>query len=265
MSEGTRMPMDYELYDRLAGTWWDDSQWLNLLRSAVNPARFGYMRRILLDELKIDPAGKRTLDVGCGGGLLAEEFARLGFAVTGIDPSEPSLETARAHAKESGLAIEYVFGFGEDLPFDDGSFEILYCCDVLEHVKNLDQTIGEIARVLEPGGVFLYDTINRTLRSKLVMIKVFQDWDSTRLVDPGLHDWTMFIKPSELRSCLATHGLEERDLVGIAPDASPVALFRALRKRRRGEIGYAEFGHTMKMAESRDTSTSYAGYAVKSG
>ena len=92
------MPVDNHLYARLADTWWNDNSVLSLLRTSLNPARFGYMRRVLIGELGIDPRGKTALDIGSGGGLLAEEFARLGCRVTGIDPSTESLETARSHA-----------------------------------------------------------------------------------------------------------------------------------------------------------------------
>src|SRR5215210_7869295 len=127
------MPVDNQLYDTMADSWWDESGLLHYLQG-LTPVRFGYMRRILVEELKLDVRGKRTLDVGCGGGLLAEEFARLGCAVTGVDPSEGSLEAARTHAREAGLSIDYRQGTGELLPFADASFEIVYCCDVLEHV-----------------------------------------------------------------------------------------------------------------------------------
>src|SRR5215204_5006056 len=156
------MPVDNQMYDRLSDTWWEDDGFLNVLKSALNPSRFGYMRRILTEDLGHDPKRLRILDVGCGGGLLAEEFARLGCAVTGVDPSTDSLEVARAHAREGGLDIDYREATGDALPFADGEFPAAYCCDVLEHVDDVGRTVAEIARVLQPGGVFLYDTVNRT-------------------------------------------------------------------------------------------------------
>lgn len=257
------MPVDNHLYDTLADSWWDESGLLHVLRG-LNPARLGYMRRVLTGDLGFDLHGKRTLDVGCGGGLLAEEFARLGCAVTGVDPSEKSLEAARAHALEAGLAIGYRQGVGERLPFPDGAFEIVYCCDTLEHVDDLDKVISEISRVLKPGGVFLYDTLNRTFRSWLFMIKIFQDWDSTRLLPPDLHDWRRFIKPGELLAKLAGNGFENGDLTGLAPGANPVRAIRILRARKRGEISYLEAMRRLDVRESRDLGVLYAGYAVRS-
>jgi 2-polyprenyl-6-hydroxyphenyl methylase/3-demethylubiquinone-9 3-methyltransferase len=258
-----RVPVDNELYDRLSDTWWDEDSNMAILRTAVNPGRVGYIRRILLDELKLDPKGKRALDVGCGGGLLAEEVARLGFRVTGVDPSEPSLETARAHAREEDLDIEYLAAVGEDLPFDDATFDVVYCCDVLEHVESVDLTVAEAARVLKPGGAYLYDTINRTLRSRLITIGLIQEWGPTRFMEPDVHDWSMFIKPRELAETLRRHGLEPRDTVGLAPSGNPLSLLRNLRRRRKGEITYAELGRRIAMRESHDRSNQYAGHALK--
>jgi 2-polyprenyl-6-hydroxyphenyl methylase/3-demethylubiquinone-9 3-methyltransferase len=257
------MPVDNQLYDRLGETWWDDDSLLGLLRTSINPGRFGYMRRILTRELGIDPQGKAALDVGCGGGLLAEEFARLGCRVTGVDPSAASLETARGHAAASGLDVEYVEGAGESLPFEDGSFDVVYCCDVLEHVHDLQRTLHESARVLKPGGVYMYDTINRTRRSKLVLIKLFQDWKSTAMMEPDLHDWDMFIKPGELAAALGHAGLDNQDVQGIGPARNPISMVRDMRRRARGEMTFAEFGNRNKMREQRDRSLLYAGYAIK--
>src|SRR4029077_14954625 len=140
--------------------------------------------------------GSHALDVGCGGGLMAEGGTRLGFRGVGIDPSAGSIATAEAHARASGLEIEYHVGRGEELPFSDGSFDLVYCCDVLEHVAEPERLIAEASPVLRAGGVYLFDTINRTIPSRLVMIKLFQDWGPTRFMPPKLHDWRSFIKPS---------------------------------------------------------------------
>ncbi len=257
------MPVDNAIYDRLSRSWWEeDGSGLAVLRTGLNRVRFGYLRRILTERLGVDPAGLEVLDVGCGGGLLAEEFAALGARVTGVDPSVDSLAVARTHARESGLAIDYREGVGEQLPLADSSFDAVYCCDVLEHVDDVGRTVREIARVLRPGGTFLYDTINRTLRSRLLVIKLSQEWRATRWAEPDTHDSSKFIRPLELERELAAAGLDARDRVGIAP-ANPFTAVRAMRDRARGAITYGEMGRRLRLRESRDTSGIYAGYAVK--
>jgi 2-polyprenyl-6-hydroxyphenyl methylase/3-demethylubiquinone-9 3-methyltransferase len=256
------LPVDNALYDRMADGWWNEQGFLHAL-AALNPARFGYMRRVLLEELRLAPAGLRVLDVGCGGGLLAEEFARLGCAVTGVDPSEESLAAARTHAAGQGLAIEYQRASGEALPFADGSFDVVYCCDVLEHVTDVDQVIGETARVLAPGGTYFFDTINRTLASRLIVITLLQECRWTALMPPRLHDWHMFIRPAELRGELERRGLVPGGLAGLKPRANPFRVVRALRRRRRGLASYAAAVREMDLGESRDTSVSYIGFARK--
>jgi 2-polyprenyl-6-hydroxyphenyl methylase/3-demethylubiquinone-9 3-methyltransferase len=256
------MTTDNTLYDRFADTWWDEREWLFML-TALAPARFGYMRRVLLEELRLQPAGLRALDVGCGGGLLAEEFARLGFTVTGVDPSEASLATARRHAEQQGLRIEYQVAEGEALPFDQASFDVVYCCDVLEHVRNLDQVIAEAARVLRPGGIYLYDTINRTLASRVTAIWVLQKWSWTSIMPPDLHDWKMFIRPDELLRLLKRYGLRPAGIRGLKARANPLRILRALRDRKRGRLSYVEAFARLNIGESDDTSVQYAGYARK--
>ncbi|MEA2637112.1 MAG: 2-polyprenyl-6-hydroxyphenyl methylase / 3-demethylubiquinone-9 3-methyltransferase, partial [Chloroflexota bacterium] len=147
------MPVDNNVYNAPGDIWWDEHQPLNSIRTAINPARLDYFTRVLR-ELSVDPAGKTVVDIGCGGGLFAEEFARLGAAVIGVDPSASSLDTARAHAAAMGLSIDYRAGTGEHLPLDDASVDIACCVDVLEHVTDVDAVIAETARVLRPGGVY---------------------------------------------------------------------------------------------------------------
>lgn len=234
-----------------------------MLRTMLNPVRFGFFRAVLTDEGRIDPRGRTALDVGCGGGLLAEECARLGLLVTGIDPSIRSVRTAQEHARGPDLTINYLAGSGELLPFVDASFDIVFCCDVLEHLENPATVIAEIFRVLKPGGYFLYDTINRTLRSRLAVIGLLQQWRWTRCAPPDLHDWNKFIKPAELREMMAQHGLDSRSVVGMKPQANPIDLIRQMRKRKRGQSSYGELGRRMKMRASADLSISYMGWAVK--
>lgn len=256
------MPVDNDVYDQMADSWWDEGGLLHAL-AALNPARFGYMRRVLVEEMRLAPLGLRVLDVGCGGGLLAEAFARLGCVVTGVDPSKASLSAARMHAAGQGLAIEYHCALGEALPFSDERFDVVYCCDVLEHVHDVRQVIEETARVLRPGGAYLYDTINRTLQSRLILIKLLQDWRWTAMMPPGLHDWKMFIRPAELQRELVRAGLVPGALTGLMPRASPLHLIRVLLRRKRGFLSYAAAVREMDLGESAHTFLSYIGYACK--
>jgi 2-polyprenyl-6-hydroxyphenyl methylase/3-demethylubiquinone-9 3-methyltransferase len=257
------MSVDNEIYDQHADTWWSEDGLLHFLKIAVNPARFGYFQRILTQELRLSPQGKSLLDVGCGGGILAEDFARLGCHVTGVDPSEPSLDAARQHAEQEGLQITYQQSGGEALPFEDAAFDIVCCCDVLEHVDDVDDVVAEISRVLRPGGVFFYDTINRTVRSKLIAIKLLQEWAWSSFMPPDLHDWNMFIKPAELAAILERKGIRPRQVVGMVPERHPLGLIKALRDRKKGTITMGELGRLMRSKEGRDTSVSYLGYAIK--
>jgi 2-polyprenyl-6-hydroxyphenyl methylase/3-demethylubiquinone-9 3-methyltransferase len=221
-----------------------------------------YFERVLA-QLKIEPQSKRALDVGCGGGVLAAEFAAMGFTVTGLDPSDQSLEAARAQAAQSGLNIDYRFGYGDKLPFENESFEVVYCCDVLEHIQNWDAVIGEVARVLKRSGVFLYDTINRTMFSKITMIKMAQEWKFTRLAPPNLHVWEMFITPDELKASLARHGLQNKDLVGTKMNGNPIKMILALMRYKAGKVSGAELGKNIGLKEGTNISSSYMGYAMK--
>jgi 2-polyprenyl-6-hydroxyphenyl methylase/3-demethylubiquinone-9 3-methyltransferase len=116
--------------------------------------------------------------------------------------------------------------------------------------------------VLAPGGVFLYDTVNRTWRSRLLMIKLAQDWQATAWAEPDLHDHAMFIRPEEVEGHMRRAGLDVRDRVGFAP-ANPPAALKAMWDRAHGTITYGQMGERLRIRESRDTSSSYGGYALK--
>ena len=209
--------IDNGLYSAHSEEWWQPESAFYQMLVSFNPGRVGYAKRILLGELGIDPRATAALDVGCGGGFISEEAARMGFVTTGIDPSEGSLRAAADHARLSGLDIRYLQGEGESLPFADRSFGVVFCCDVLEHVRDLPKVIAEIARVLEPGGVFIYDTLNRTWLSRLAAIKVSQEWAPWAFMPARVHVWDMFIKPEEMKSLLQQSGLEWK--AASRPDA----------------------------------------------
>ena len=253
---------DNSLYDTLSETWWDERSLLNLLKTTVNPWRVPYFAKLLAQQSRTgEPL--QLLDVGCGGGLLAEEFANLNCRVTGIDPSEQSLITARAHAQQRGLAIDYCQGFGDALPFPDASFDVVSCCDVLEHIPDWPATLVEIARVLKPGGLFLFDTINRTAYSWLVNIIIAQELPLTSFMPRNMHVWNMFITPEELEMGMRRCGLQQLDLVGAKPKGSPLLALQAIRRFKRGRATAAEVGAVAAMRPSRNVQGSYMGYAIK--
>ncbi|MFK7869322.1 MAG: bifunctional 2-polyprenyl-6-hydroxyphenol methylase/3-demethylubiquinol 3-O-methyltransferase UbiG [Roseobacter sp.] len=198
-----------EIYDEVAAEWWSDEvRWVRTLKNLV-PGRLSWFDR------QIDWAGKEVLDLGCAGGFMAEALAAKGAKVTGIDPAAGAIEAARAHAKQEGLDIRYDVGVGEDLPYESQSFDAVVCVDVLEHVADLAKVAAEVERVLRPGGLFLFDTINRNPLAKLATITVAED--VLGLLPKGTHDPALFIKPSELRHTLSAAGLVPGAFTGLGP------------------------------------------------
>jgi 2-polyprenyl-6-hydroxyphenyl methylase/3-demethylubiquinone-9 3-methyltransferase len=258
------MGIDNQIYNRLGEGWWDETNPLNTLNGSFTPGRIAYFRDVLR-RTERDPAGLRAVDIGCGGGFLAEEFAQLGCQVIGLDPSEVSIRTARRHAESSGLRIGYAVAAGEQLPLADGSVDLAYCCDVLEHVSDLDRVIEETARLLKPGGIYLFDTINRTQVARLLFIKLLQDWRLTRVVDTQPHTWVMFITPAELGESLHRNGLRLGELTGLGPRANKAMLLWNFTRARRSRMSFGELSRRMDVGQVKSTAVSYMGYAVKTG
>jgi 2-polyprenyl-6-hydroxyphenyl methylase / 3-demethylubiquinone-9 3-methyltransferase len=257
--------IDNDLYSIRSDEWWEPDSPFYQMMVSFNPARVGYVRRVLFDVLKIDPRGKKALEVGSGGGYMCEDIARLGLDTTGIDPSERSVEAASKHARESGLRVRYEHGAGESLPFEDATFDVVLCCDVLEHVRDLPRVVSEIARVLRPGGFFFFDTFNRTFVSWLAVIKVSQEWKRWAFLPPDIHEWRMFVKPRELKALLDLHHLDWREHRGLMPNLSIPRVLSCLRKRARGEWTYVDLSSRIGLVESRWTGGMYIGHAVKGG
>jgi 2-polyprenyl-6-hydroxyphenyl methylase/3-demethylubiquinone-9 3-methyltransferase len=198
---------DLGIYEREADTWWTTGGTLSSTHG-LNPPRFRYF-----DTIVECWTGVRVLDVGCGGGFTSEFLAECGAVVSGLDVSARSVAVAIEHAASAGLDIDYRHGRAEALPFADASFDVVVCVDVLEHVDDIEIVLAEIHRVLRPGGVVLFDTINRTALSRVLYIWLLEYVFAE--IPRGTHDWHMFIRPAELRRTLDRVGFVEPELRGF--------------------------------------------------
>jgi 2-polyprenyl-6-hydroxyphenyl methylase/3-demethylubiquinone-9 3-methyltransferase len=216
-----RYSIDNEYYEGMDELWWDPAGPAAILH-AINRPRVGFY----LQQLG-DPTGRRILDAGCGGGLVARELAAAGAEVVGVDRSLGSLGVAR-RATPSGFSPAQ--GRLERLPFADAGFDAVVAADVLEHLPDLPAAVAELARVLRPEGSFLFDTVNRTPWSWFTA--VFGLEQVLRMVPRGTHDWRLFIRPAELDRLLAGAGLAKVEVVGLAPRIGPGVVARGLLTRR---------------------------------
>ncbi len=203
------MRNDLTIYDRFADQWWSDEvRWVRTLKNLV-PGRLQWF------EQHFDWSSKDVLDLGCAGGFMAEAMAARGARVTGIDPAAEAVAAARRHASAGGVSIQYDVGVGEALPYAVAEFDAVVCVDVLEHVADLNRVLAEVTRVLRPGGVFMFDTINRNLIARLATITMAED--ILRLLPRGTHDPARFIKPRELRNAIEGAGLVPGPMTGLGP------------------------------------------------
>jgi len=203
-------PEEISKFEALAGEWWDPAGRFRPLHK-INPLRLDYIAaKTALD-------GADVLDVGCGGGLLAEGMARLGAAVTAIDRSEKALAAARTHAKKKGIDVDYASGDAETWAASHTEYyDVITCLEVLEHVPDVPATLAACARMLRPGGVFFFATLNRTLKSYLFAIvgaEYLLGW-----LPRGTHRWERFVRPSELILHLERKGFEPEEIRGMEYD-----------------------------------------------
>jgi len=195
-------------FEQLASRWWDPDSEFKPLHD-LNPLRLDY-----IEQRVGGLAGKRALDVGCGGGILAESMAQRGAQVLGIDLGEAPLAVARLHQLESGVALDYQRIAAEELADrEPASFAVVTCMEMLEHVPDPASTIAACARLLEPGGHLFFSTINRNPKSYLFAI-IGAEY-VLRLLPKGTHDYRKFIRPSELDGWARAAGLSFHDLTGL--------------------------------------------------
>jgi 2-polyprenyl-6-hydroxyphenyl methylase/3-demethylubiquinone-9 3-methyltransferase len=258
------MPVDNDLYSRDAHTWWDEESFLHILRVSVNPVRVEYIEDVL-SRVGQGRNDLSILDLGCGGGYLPEELTRLFSQVYGVDASRNSLAVAHEHACHTDLQISYRVARAESLPFAEASFDVVTCCDVLEHVDDLDRTLAEVARVLKPGGIFIYDTINRTFMTWLSVIFVAQEFPPTRFFPVKTHDWRMFIRPEELKTVLIRHGIINHDVKGMSSAVNPLHHFWLIVNMKWGKLNYREYSLRTRLHLSQDLTMNYIGFGILQG
>lgn len=194
-------------FDALASRWWDPDGEFRPLHQ-INPLRLDYIRQ------RAPLGGKRVLDIGCGGGILAESMAANGAGVTGIDMADGPLAVARLHLAESGLDVAYQQSTAEAFAEQHaGQFDVVTCLEMLEHVPAPENVVAACAALVKPGGDVFFSTINRNPKAFLFAI-VGAEY-LLRLLPTGTHDYEKFIKPSELDTWARGTGLELQGSTGL--------------------------------------------------
>jgi 2-polyprenyl-6-hydroxyphenyl methylase / 3-demethylubiquinone-9 3-methyltransferase len=194
-------------FSELAHRWWDPNSEFKPLHE-INPLRLKWI------DKQAALAGKKVLDIGCGGGILAEAMAAAGASVSGIDLSEKALKVARLHLYESGLSVDYQLVSAEDFAARHaGEFDVVTCMEMLEHVPDPASIVAACSRLVKPGGWVFFSTLNRNAKSYLFAI-VGAEY-ILKMLPRGTHDYAKFIQPAELARMARENGLDTQELIGM--------------------------------------------------
>ncbi|MEP3421252.1 MAG: bifunctional 2-polyprenyl-6-hydroxyphenol methylase/3-demethylubiquinol 3-O-methyltransferase UbiG [Erythrobacter sp.] len=220
VSNVTIRPEEAEFFADLANDWWNPKGKMASLHQ-VNPVRLEFIRAAIDDHFGDDVGydrksirpllGKTALDIGCGAGLVCEPFSRLGAAVTGVDAAAENVSAAAAHAEANGLDIRYLAG--EVASLDIGTFDLVTCLEVVEHVADKPAFLADVAARLSPNGLLVMSTPNRTAASRVLLVGAAE---AVGYVPKGTHHWSDFVTPEELENLLADAGLKVVERRGIA-------------------------------------------------
>lgn len=210
MSQPNRLnldPAEIAKFEELASRWWDRNSEFKPLHD-INPLRVGFIDRIA------QLAGKRVLDVGCGGGILSESMALRGAEVTGIDMGEAPLKVAKLHGLESGAQVRYQRITAEEMALEHPeSFDIVTCMEMIEHVPDPASVVKACAQMVKPGGYLFLSTLNRNPKSYLFAILAAERL--LKLVPQGTHEFSKFVKPAELAEWVRNSGLNLIEMTGL--------------------------------------------------
>jgi len=224
-----------DIYNEDPDGWWNKDSFLNILETGIQPVRSEYLFQCIGNKkTKIND----SLDIGCGGGILTEKLTTVSEKTYGIDISQASLLTAKNHAIEQGLDIDYRQAPAEKLPFLDNSFDLITCCDV-------------------------YDTINRTVMSYLSVITIAQDFPLTRFAPKNAHVWHKFIRPDEFLPLFESHGLKSVEQIGMAPSVNSLTMLWYILQTKYNGLDFATFGAKTQFKTSNNKSISYLGHCIK--
>ena len=218
---GTIDEAEIRRFSRVADRWWDPDGPHGPLHR-LNPVRLDYIRGQATRHFERDPAaltpltGLGVLDIGCGGGLVAEPMARMGAKVTAIDADPTAIEAARDHARLRGAEIEYRQAAAETLVGEGRRFDLVLSLEVIEHVADRAAFLAMLGALTRPGGLLVLSTLNRTWKSLALGIGVAEHL--LRWVEPGTHDWRKFVRPSELAQGLRAAGFDLVDMTGMVFD-----------------------------------------------
>lgn len=202
-------------FSKDAEHWWDENGPFAPLHR-LNPARLSYIKEQIcnhygLDTQNLKPLQKLSvLDIGCGGGLVCEPMARMGAKATGVDADPIAIEVATNHAQQSDLKIEYLNKTAEEL---NKTYDVVLALEIIEHVQNPDEFVQSCTKLVKPGGLIIFSTLNRTPKSfvlGIVAAEYILNW-----VPKRTHSWKKFIKPSELAKSVRQHGLKPLDISGL--------------------------------------------------
>lgn len=203
-------PKEVEKFSAIADEWWNESGKFKPLHK-FNPIRISYIREKIIEHFKLDKKSAtpfvdlKILDIGCGGGLAAEPFARMKADVTAIDASEKNIAVAKIHAEKSGLNINYQATLAEDLVQKNQQYDVVFALEIIEHVADVAEFVKSCAALVKPNGLLFVATINRNIKS-LLLAKIAAEY-VLRWVPRGTHDWGKFLKPSQINSYAAKNNL----------------------------------------------------------